>query len=431
MNEITALTVPKWGMAMEEGTLIEWLINEGDEVAPGDGIAELESSKIVNVLESHIAGKLRRKVAAIDDTLPVGGLLAVLADDDVTDADIDAFIASYRIATTDKTPAAAISPAAETTVAKKEASPDSTSTIVVPENLKQGADDSAVPATAHARKFAASHGINLNHITGSGRGGRISVTDIEQAIITAGGSLESPAAVSRAVTSQDDNGVTDIPMSGIRQNIARRLQAAKRDIPHYRLYADARIDALLDYRKELNKATPETDISVNDLLIKACAMALQQVPECNVQFHGDHIRQFSNADIAVAVAIDEGLITPIITQANRKRVEQIAAEMTDLIRRARGGGLKQHEYEGGSFTLSNLGMFGVRQFDAIINPPQCAILAIGKGEPRAVVDNGNITVATVISMTLSLDHRVIDGATGARFLQTLTNIIETRVKSNQ
>ena len=220
-------------------------------------------------------------------------------------------------------------------------------------------------------------------------------------------------------------------MSGIRQTIAKRLQAAKQDIPHYRLFADVRIDALLDYRRELNNKTPDMDISVNDLLIKACAMALQQVPECNVQLHGDHIRQFSNADIAVAVAIDEGLITPIITGANRKTIEQIAIESADLIRRARGGGLKQHEYEGGSFTLSNLGMFGVRQFDAIINPPQCAILAVGKGEPRAVVDNGNITVATVMSMTLSLDHRVIDGRTGARFLQTLTSIIETRVQSKQ
>ena len=213
-------------------------------------------------------------------------------------------------------------------------------------------------------------------------------------------------------------------MSGMRQTIARRLQESTSTIPHYRLVAEAEIDALLDLRTELNAALPGADITVNDLLLKACATALMHVPDCNVQLHGHTIRRFKDADIAVAVAMEEGLMTPIVTAANRKGIAQISNEVRDLVTRAKTGTLQQHEFEGGSFTLSNLGMFGIKQFDAIINPPQCAILAVGRGEERVIVDQGEGAIATVLTLSLSLDHRVIDGATGARFLQALTRVIE-------
>ena len=213
-------------------------------------------------------------------------------------------------------------------------------------------------------------------------------------------------------------------MSPLRQRIAQRLQASATTIPHYRLITDARVDALLDLHKQLKSGGAGTRISINDLLIKACASALMQVPDCNVQFEGSVIRRYPNADIAIAVSLEAGLITPIVRAANNKDVASIAAETTELVRRAREGVLQPEEYEGGTFTISNLGMFGIRQFDAIINPPQCAILAVGRSEQRMLVREGQPDVATVLTMTLSLDHRVIDGAVGAKFLQTLVNIIE-------
>jgi pyruvate dehydrogenase E2 component (dihydrolipoamide acetyltransferase) len=494
MSEIKALTIPKWGMAMEEGTLVNWLVNEGDEISVGDEVAEIESSKIVNVMESHVTGTLRRKVATEDEILPVGALLAVVAAADVPEGDIDRFIAGFTatpqaVSTKEpRQPTAAAQPAAA------QAAPAPTAvTAGVPDSLKQGGSDAGVPATPHARRLAGEQGINLNNVSGSGRHGRVTVEDIEQAVAKAGGAIAATSAaplgvrvppsleddshvhatplarrlagqwginlhdcrasgshgrVSRAdveaVRQRREGGVSapaaaawaagpgvppmpaveDVPMSGMRQTIARRLQESKSTIPHFRLVADAEIDALLDLRRELNQALPGADITVNDLLIKACATALTQVPDCNVQLHGHTIRRFKDADIAVAVAMEAGLMTPIVTAANRKGIAQISNEVRDLVTRAKAGTLKQHEFEGGSFTLSNLGMFGVKQFDGIINPPQCAILAVGKGEERVVVDQGEGAIATILTLSLSLDHRVIDGATGARFMQALTRVIE-------
>lgn len=492
MSEIKALTIPKWGMAMEEGTLVNWLVNEGDEISVGDEVAEIESSKIVNVMESHVAGTLRRKVATEDEILPVGALLAVVAAADVSDADIDRFIAGFTalpqaVSTKEpRQPAAAVQPAAP------QAAP-AQPTAGVADSLKQGGSDTDVPATPHARRLAGEEGINLNNVSGSGRHGRITVADIEQAVAKAGGAIAAISTVPQGVkvlrSLEDDSqvhatplarrlakqwginlhdcrasgshgrvsksdvesvrrqreggvsapapaawaagpgvpaapAVEDIPMSGVRQTIARRLQESKSTIPHYRLVAEAEIDALLDLRGELNQALPGADITVNDLLIKACATALMQVPDCNVQLHGHTVRRFKDADIAVAVALEEGLMTPIVTAANSKGIAQISNEVRDLVTRAKAGTLKQHEFEGGSFTLSNLGMFGIKQFDAIINPPQCAILAVGKGEERVIVDQGEGAIATLLTLSLSLDHRVIDGATGARFMQALVRVIE-------
>lgn len=422
MSRIVALTVPRWGMAMEEGTVVGWLRNEGDAVAPGDDIAELESSKIVNVLQAHDGGVLRRQVAAVGTTLPVGALIGVLSDPSIPDADIEAFVAAFKpapnVATTESAPAPAAAAAAP---AAADSAP--AAGLVVPAQLRQGADDSALPASPHARRFAREHGINLHNVKGSGRGGRIQTEDIEQAIVAGGGSL--PAAAPARTTAAAAEIVEQTPLSGMRQTIAKRLKEAKLDAPHFRLVADARADALLAARRDYNAAHGDTAVSVNDLLLKACAVALIEVPACNVQFDGSMLRRFRNADIAMAVALDAGLITPIVRAVNLKSAAEIAAATRDLVARARAGSLKAAEYEGGTFTVSNLGMFGVRQFDAIINRPQAAILAAGAIEERVVARDGKPAIARMWTLTMSCDHRVIDGAVGAAFLRALVHAIES------
>ena len=372
---------------------------------------------------------------------------------------------------------------------------------MIPESLTRGEDDSAVPATPHARRFAKKHGINLDNIPGSGRHERVLVRDIELAIINAGGSVacsipDIPVQITRQPSIKDDSqvlatpharrlakqlginlhdcrrsgshgrvceadveaarlrffgdtaskattkpGVTTmnvvrpsagraIEMSGTRQIIAQRLQQSKRDIPHFRLIVDIRLDNLLAFRQELNDTHPTVKISINDILIKACASALMKVPECNVQFADNTIYQFSDADISMAVALEAGLITPIIKAANTKSIIQISEEVHKLVDKAKANALRKDEFEGGTFTVSNLGMFGIKQFDAIINQPQCAILAVGGGEERIVVNNGKASVANMMTLTLSLDHRVIDGALGAKFLKVLKHIIETAELEN-
>ena len=294
---------------------------------------------------------------------------------------------------------------------------------MAPDRLKQGGDDSGVNASPHARRLAEELGINLNNITGSGRRGRISVEDIEQAIIAAGGSL----GVVDAPDIGDGPVYDEIPFAGMRQTIAKRLQESKQTAPHFRLAIDVEVDALLALRQEINNGpgSGAGKVSVNDMLLKACALALMQVPECNVQFVGNTIRRFRHADIALAVALEEGLITPVLRRVEDKTLTQIAGEARALVERARAGTLAKEDYEGGSFTISNLGMYGIRQFDAIINQPQCAILAVGAAQPAVVARDGVPVVATVIALSLSLDHRIIDGAMGARLLQALAEIIRT------
>lgn len=434
MAKITPLTVPKWGMAMEEGTLVNWLVNEGDALAEGAEVAELESSKIVNVLETHTPGTLRRVLAAVGETLPVGGLLGVLADPAVPDAEIDQFIAKFRgRATSDVVEENPAAPANASAPARRPAPANqakmSAGETVIPPALKQGGDDSNVQATPHARRLAQGLGINLNNVTGSGRGGRVSETDIEKAVIAAGGMMAkaaTPGAIAGSVQSSPPTPevVTSTLLTGIRETIARRLQEAKQAVPHYRLVADATVDELLKLRGNLNESSPGARITVNDILVKACAMALAAIPECNIQFDGRVVRRFRNADIAVAVALDEGLITPIVQAANLKSVLKISEEIRDLTDRARNGKLKTSEYSGGTLTISNLGMYGIRQFDAIINPPQAAIVAVGRAAERVVVRAGAPAVATMLTLTLSCDHRVIDGALGARLIEAIVRFIE-------
>ena len=510
MSEIKTLEIPKWGLSMEEGTIAQWLIQEGEHFTKGQEICEIETTKIVNVLEAPFEGTLRNILAKNGDTLIVGGFIAVCAEPQVADAEIDAFVqslggtpvtagASSKSET--KTVAAATEKTApvqaEITVqavavqnsASKVSKPAVQGSYSIPATLQgyQSVDD--IFATPHALKLAEKHQVNLAKITGSGRAGRISVSDIQAAVIAAGGQwpdIRHQASTKVVKSTADDSqiaatpvarrlakqwginlhdcrasgsrgrickedveavyardnpnlshtpcesaqppvaAVTAIAMNGMRKAIASRLQSAKRNAPHFRLMVDLNVDAIQSLRSQINASVPQLKLSVNDMLIKAAAAGLMKVPQVNVQFDEENqqILQFQNADIAVAVAIENGLITPIVKAANLKSLAEISAEVRDLATRAKTGKLAPDEFQGGSFSISNLGMLGVKQFDAIINPPQGAILALGASEQRAVVEDGNIVIRQMVTATLSCDHRVIDGALGAKFLAAFKQFVE-------
>ena len=492
MSEIKTLEMPKWGLSMEEGLLARWAIQEGDSFTPGQEICEIETSKIVNVLEAPFAGTLRRILAREGETLQVGAVLALAADASVSDADLDEFAATLATAKSAApgTEAAAQAGAKPPSVV----SPPSNSPeppvgqTDIPVSLQGVTDVTQVNATPHALRLSARWGVDLKKVRGSGRGDRISVSDLESAIVAAGGRLASPtppvrrskaprshaddsqvpatplarrlagklginlhdcrSSGSRGRVSRDDvlaaallldehpqtSPVQEstpvpyesIPMSGMRRAIASRLQTSKQQSPHFRLSVDLDLERLLALRQDINREVPGVKISVNDLLVKACALALVAVPDVNIQFDEatQSIRRFADADISVAVALPAGLITPIVRSANRKSISDISNEIHSLVTRAKAGTLKPEEFQGGTFSVSNLGMLGVRQFDAIINPPQSAILAIGAGELRAVVRDGQIVARQQMTVSLSCDHRVIDGAAGAAFLRELKRLIE-------
>lgn len=507
MSKICPVLVPKWGIEMSKGTLVQWLKEVGDTVSKGDEVFEMESSKAVNVWEAPADGVLRLKLADAGESRPVGALLGVIAPADIDENEIEAFIAKEAANNGDG--AQAVSPQVEEDSRQSDAVPSelqqagrtpiqavATGETLVPEILTQGQDDSECRATPHARRFARRVGVNLHNISGSGRDGRISRQDVEQAILATGGRVETPKIVDRSskgqlrsraddsqvratpvarrlaktlhinlndcrasgergrvckadveaanallngapataaaiatgtITAEDTRpAVEEVPMSGMRQTIGARLQSSKQNAPHFRVTVDVILDKLLDLRKQINVATPSVKISVNDMVVKACAMALVKVPDINVQYDeaAGVIRRFKDADIACAVALESGLITPIVKAANTKSLSAISSEMRNLVTKAKAGTLIPEEFQGGSFTISNLGMFRVKQFDAIINPPQAAILAVGCGEQRPVVARGELTVATVMTLSLSSDHRVIDGEPAAQFLQHLKQFIE-------
>lgn len=381
MSGIYAIAVPKWGIEMIEGTVNVWNKSVGDAVAKGDEVLEMESDKIVNVWESPVDGVLRRIVAEEGDAKPVGALLGVIADAAVDDDEIDHFIASFGGAEPAKAPAPAAAPAAGP------------------------AGDAATRSSPAVRKLAEELGVDLNTVTGTGRRGRITEDDVRAA--ASGGSDEATA-----------DRVEIIPLSATRQTIARRLTEAKQEIPHYYLTMEYDLDGLLNHRKALN-SSGDTRVSVNDLIVSCVARALIREPRLNINVIDNQVHQFADANVSVAIATEDGLYPATIRAAQDLTPIQIAETTAELAQRARDGKLTREDLSGGSFTVSNLGMFGVDTFTAIINPPMGAILALGKGEPKAVVKDGEVIIATRISATLSCDHRVIDGAIGARFLQVL------------
>ncbi|WP_346839448.1 dihydrolipoamide acetyltransferase family protein [Microbulbifer sp. SAOS-129_SWC] len=475
MSTLHAITVPKWGMSMEEGEITEWRVDVGDEVSVGDEIVDIETSKIVNTAESTCSGTLVRIVAQPGEIHKVAMLLGVVAEGEVSEAEVDAFISSYTpdAAALNKPlvgreePHSTAQPAVATAQAEAQPAPAADTTRA----LEDDPDDSAVKASTVARRIARAHGINLHNVAATGRHGRVSKWDVEKAAgirirakaarvaaaeqerSTADDSRTSATPVARRLAKKLNINLNDVtpsgrhqrvtkrdieqaaratsgvehyseePLSGMRKAIARHLSEAKQSIPHYRVSVDIELDSLLSQRSYMNGELGQR-ISVNDFIVKACASALRQVPAVNVQFAGDRIRHFEQADISVAVALESGLVTPVIRKADCKSLPQIAAETQRLVQRAQSGQLSLDEIRGGSFTVSNLGMYGVDQFDAIINMPQAAILAVGTAREQPVVRDGRILAATVMRISLSSDHRAIDGATAAKFLRALKGLLE-------
>ena len=387
---IFPITMPKWGIEMQQGTITEWHAAPGGALAKGAPLLDVETEKIVNSVEAPVAGTLRRIVAETGSTEAVGALIAVFADAAVSDAEIDAFIAGFKPADAsfDHADAPAVPAAPAETASAADAAADGEARI-----------------SPIARRLAERLGVDITQVKGTGRNGRVSKEDVE------------------AYAASTGDGVVREKMTSMRATIARRLLESKQGIPHYRLAADVDLTALLARRAALRAAG--TEVSVNDLLVRACALTLVKHPAVNAQLQGDEVHKFPHADIAVAVATDGGLVTPIVRSADTKSAAQIGAETGDLAARARSGKLTREEITGGTFTLSNLGMFGIDRFDAIINPPQVAILAVGAGADRVIARGGSVVVAKVATLTLSCDHRVVDGAIGAQFLQALRQTIES------
>lgn len=390
MSDIYPIAVPKWGIEMVEGTVNLWHKQVGDPVAKGEEIFEMESDKIVNVWESPADGILRRVMAEEGDTHQVGQLLGVIASAEVDDEAIDNFIAEFSkgVGTDGKTgdtPSASAASSAPTATG----------------------GDANTRSTPAVRQLAQDLGVDLNSVTGTGRRGRITEDDVRAAVPEQNETSDS-----------GDNNVDVIPLTPTRKTIARRLTSAKQDVPHYYLTVEYELDKLLAHRNKLNESGG-AKISVNDMIIWCVSRALIREPRVNVNLVNDDIHQFRNANISVAIATDDGLYPVTLRQAEKMSPADIAAATKQLAEKANSGTLTKEDITGGSFTVSNLGMFGVNNFTAIINPPMGAILALGKGEQRVVVKGGEPAVATVISATLSCDHRIIDGAVGAQFLQAL------------
>ena len=388
MSEIYPIAVPKWGIEMVEGTITTWNKSEGDAIAKGDEVFEMESDKIVNVWDAPVAGVLRRIVAAAGDAHPVGALLGVIAAADVSDTDIDQFIAEHSANKADT-----------------EAAPAAAETATPQQTIQTG--DAYTRSSPSVRRLADELGVDLGTVTGTGRRGRITDDDVKAAT---GSDSSAP------------EGVQVIPLSATRKTIARRLTEAKQSIPHFYLTAEYALDGLLAHRAKLNE-TGSVKVSVNDLLVWSVAQALMKEPRVNVNLVDDSIHQFDAAHISVAIATEEGLYPATVRNADTLSPAEIAEATAALAEKAKTGKLTKDDISGGSFTVSNLGMFGITQFTAIINPPMGAILAMGKASQQAVVREGEIGIATMLNVTLSCYHRVIDGAVGAQFLATLDDVI--------
>ncbi len=465
------IKMPALSPTMEEGTLAKWLVKVGDEVSSGDIMAEIETDKATMEFEAVDEGTIAQiLIDEGSENVAVGTVIAVLAEEgeDVGAATAKAAPApSPAPAPAGEADGPAATPSArklaeangidlntiegtgpggkitkgdvetaggsanaDASAAPAPAAPAAASPTPAPEAAKS--DGSRIIASPLAKRIAEQKGLDLSAISGSGPNGRIVKADVENA--EPGAALAKTAAAPAAAAaatpsvSPDDGGAPyeEQKLNNVRKVIARRLTEAKQQVPHIYLTVDVRLDALLKLRKELN-ASLEADgvkLSVNDLIIKALARSLQREPQCNVSFQGDVMHQYSRQDISVAVAAPSGLITPIIKDAGRKGLAEISTEMKELAGKARDGKLQPHEYQGGTASLSNLGMFGTKQFDAVINPPQGMILAVGAGEQRPFVVDGALQVATVMSVTGSFDHRAIDGVDGAKLLDQFRSLIE-------
>jgi pyruvate dehydrogenase E2 component (dihydrolipoamide acetyltransferase) len=424
-----AIKMPALSPTMEEGTLANWLVKEGDEVGSGDIMAEIETDKATMEFEAVDEGIIAKiLVDAGAENVKVGTVIAILAEEGESTEDAVAALSGGEAAK----PAA---PETQASPAEKPASAPAAATTTPDAPTASG---DRIKASPLARRMAANKGIDLAAVSGTGPKGRIVKADIEgftpqAAASTAAASAPIVAAASpnTATPSEPAPFKTDIPhtsekLNNVRKVIARRLTEAKQTVPHIYLTVNIQLDALLKLRSQLNAALEPKGIklSVNDLLIKALAKALMETPKCNVSFAGDQLITYERADISVAVAAPSGLITPIIKEADTKSLSAISVEMKELAGKAREGKLQPHEYQGGTASISNMGMFGISQFDAVINPPQGMILAVGAGEKRPAVIDDSLQIATMMSATGSFDHRSIDGADGAQLMKALKELIE-------
>ncbi|NDD88133.1 MAG: pyruvate dehydrogenase complex dihydrolipoamide acetyltransferase [Rhodobacteraceae bacterium] len=427
------ILMPALSPTMEEGTLAKWLVKEGDTVSSGDIIAEIETDKATMEFEAVDEGTIGKIIVPEgSEGVKVNALIAVLLEDGEEASDAVPSSASADDAG-DKAAATAVSAEPATPTAERSAPPAPAAPAA--------SDGTRIFASPLARRIAADQGLELSALQGSGPHGRIVKADVLAAgdaptkpAPTAGPAVSAatpaPApsvsadAIAKIYTNRE---FTEIPLDGMRKTIAARLTEAKQTIPHFYLRRDIKIDNLLSFRGQLNKQLEARGVklSVNDFIIKACALALQTVPAANAVWAGDRVLQLTPSDVAVAVAIEGGLFTPVLKDAEQKSLSTLSTEMKDLATRARSKKLAPHEYQGGSFAISNLGMFGIDNFDAVINPPHGAILAVGAGVKKPVIDeDGQVSVATVMSVTLSVDHRVIDGALGAELLQAIVDNLE-------
>jgi len=409
------ILMPALSPTMTDGKLAKWFKAEGDQVAAGDILAEIETDKATMEMEAVDDGVLGKIVIAEGtEGVAINSLIAVMMEEgeDVSAADAAASTAPAPQATPPEEPAPAAQPAPQATLVEK---------------------GERIFASPLAKRMASDAGIDVAVISGSGPHGRIVKSDIEAAM--AGGAQAAPAAAqapsgvpSLPAIIPSMGSYTEIPNSSARKIIAERLTASSRDIPSYMVTVDCEIDRLLEMRKDLNDRSPEGEdaykISVNDFIIRAIALAMRKVPGVNTSWTEAAIQQYDDIDVSVAVATEDGLITPIIRSADQKDLAKISIEMKDLALRARDNKLMPEEFQGGGFTVSNLGMYGVKEFTSIINPPQSCILSVGAGEQRAVVKDGALSIATVMTCTLASDHRTVDGALSAQFLQVFKTMVE-------
>ncbi|SMF64422.1 pyruvate dehydrogenase complex dihydrolipoamide acetyltransferase [Allosphingosinicella indica] len=437
------LKMPALSPTMEEGTLAKWLVKEGDSVASGDILAEIETDKATMEFEAVDEGTIAKiLIPEGSDGVKVGEVIALIAAEG-EDASAAASAPEKKKEKEEEkpTPSPSLKEGGEQdgkSDAPAQSSPSSqggdrgVGAAVKADAPKSNED--RVKASPLARRLAEQKGIDLSGITGSGPGGRIVKADLDGGAAArpaqperAAGDAPKPAAATPSQPVETDIPHEAVKLSNMRKTIARRLTESKQQIPHIYLTVDIQLDALLKLRSQLNASLEARGVklSVNDMLIKALAVALIEVPECNVSFAGDQLLKFGRADISVAVSIPNGLITPIITGADTKSLSAIATEMKDLAGRAKEGKLQPNEYQGGTASISNMGMFGIKAFDAVINPPQAMIMAIGAGEKRPYVIDESLQIATVMSATGSFDHRAIDGADGAKLMQAFKRLVES------
>ncbi len=420
------ILMPALSPTMTEGTLAKWLIGEGDAIHSGDIIAEIETDKATMEVEAVEEGKLGKiLVAEGTEGVAVNNVIALLLEEDEDESALEGVDVTVVSSGNDETTQPAVTPEPATnTLADMPATPLSVEGPVYPVER----DEKRIIASPLARRMASQAGLDLAGILGSGPNGRIVKSDVEAALLNGDILAVTQTAAIAPTTAEQlpyEPEFEITTLSTMRKTIARRLTESKQHIPHFYLTVDCEVDDLLDLRKTLNaKADGAYKLSVNDLVIKAAAIALRRVPKANASWTDEGVKIYKSVDISVAVAIEGGLITPVVRQADNKGLEMISSEMKELSERARDGKLGPEEYQGGTFSISNLGMYGIKEFSAVINPPQACILAVGSGEQRPVVKNGALAIATIMSCTLSVDHRAVDGAIGAEYLKAFKRLIE-------